>query len=196
MFKKEKSAFSARDIIVLFADIKYLLSDEDSWNKDDHIDNPPRYIRLSMLDALLPEFNLGSPESFSRGEFITSTFDVTRIQNMYSKYLKQPDSVFGKNELDSYFVAKAFSHLLEYKIALWGLFRHNDYARLATHPLGEVPVTMIDSVNFWIEGLQLDVDRFLQICISPDNRTCSKELLMKRYDFPDVDLNAIDIEYL
>src|SRR5882724_10773964 len=65
------NSISARDLLLLFLELRGLLPDLDEWSEEKVAAYPPGLVRLKQLRSLFDAFGIEwDPQSFLRGEFI------------------------------------------------------------------------------------------------------------------------------
>jgi hypothetical protein len=184
---------TARSILLGFLDLRRLSPDLRHWTEKRLSDNPPRLIRLRQLVAMFRAFGLPwNPRSFTQGKFIKP--EDPRYTALLSKLEKEVPKE-GRNSCGRHQLPFFFALLFDYRSSLEetlsftsGVLEASGLYLHACHKAEELNTIIRENVAI--------VEDILVALISPGGLSFSVEQLARDYDYPDVDLLDLDIEWM
>ncbi len=134
-------------------------------------------------------------EYFVEGEFIRDRPYEKNSQELISKAIESAKGIPPAFEREEISIGWMFNSLLHYRIGIDG-FTHRaggfqEGFEIGRHYAGvlQTKISVILKENIG------EIDRTLCLIIDPLERDIAKEDLVSKYNYPDVDLNAIDMDY-
>lgn len=185
---------TARDLLFQFLDLKGLSPKFADWTEVGFSNNPPRLYRLRQLVALFRAYGIPwGPESFSKGGFIKPKEPRYKsVISILAAEVRNANDEGGKPEreqLPGFFeelfkYRRRVDHVLSFSsglMAAGGLYLH---AHRKVNELNRIIKADLDII-----------DDSLALLISPEAATFTVEQLVREYDYPDVDLDEIDLDW-
>ncbi len=176
--------------------------DKEAWNYEALQSNPPRYIRLQQIEALMKAFFADDPkeitiQSFLSGEFIKDR-DIEQYENTI-EYVKESleiyQSSFPTREIRLPGLAFVFHVLVDYKRLVRNLVTFNSRWLEASMSVAHFSIYLTESISENLRGKYDDLDTTLELFINPKLCTFTIEELIEKYGYPKDDLDSIDIEF-
>ena len=109
---------TAKNLLMLFLELKSLSPVINEWTEEELKSNPPRYYRMLQLKALIKAYNIESFEDFMNGSFIEK--NVVEYYNVVFQKAKRELRTDKYDDMDtshrsSTGVKSLFEMLLEYR---------------------------------------------------------------------------------
>jgi len=192
--KHKKQNFS-RELVQLYFDLSLFEPNYNLWSETYFIEKQPILIRFKKLNALLSAVNCNL-STFVNGEFLkdddpelleTSLFVINKT---YPKLIKRLNEYEYVNTKKLNFL---FTRLLEYRTKVELLFDCNSNV-LAVSGFHTLPINMTFEINKKIKRQTNIIDNILLLLIEPLFTEVTLELLVENFDYPNVDLDEIDLE--
>ena len=175
-----------------------LSNDTTKWSIANFAKNPPRLYRLQKIDSLMAALKINSSyQEFEYGEFLFEERRQNlagfknRIEENYPSIF---ETVFLNNEEDSDFQF-VFEMLLRYRIKLQNLINVKTCV-LEVSGINTIPLTIISKMDAKLENDIAGIDNILYYLLNPTGINYSKEDLIKKFNYPDVDLAQIDKDWI
>lgn len=196
--------YKASDIIPIFIKFSRMTKKED-WNEKALKDNEPRLYRFQQIQALLKAFNVkGGVGSLMEGDFYKEKSWVKQM--LYIKDLHENKFILSEyNRLAQINEFQSIEQELSYIWLIWHYFLRLAFQFNSLMDINDVKQggfigeMCMDVKRHFTSGSnkeQIDkVFRLLGILLDPFEREISKELLVKKYKFPDVNIDEVDAEY-
>jgi hypothetical protein len=179
----------------LYFDLSLFEPNYNLWSETYFIEKQPILIRFKKLNALLSAVNCNL-STFVNGEFLkdddpelleTSLFVINKT---YPKLIKRLNEYEYVNTKKLNFL---FTRLLEYRTKVELLFDCNSNV-LAVSGFHTLPINMTFEINKKIKRQTNIIDNILLLLIEPLFTEVTLELLVENFDYPNVDLDEIDLE--
>jgi hypothetical protein len=189
-FKTESGIITAHNLLHCYLEFVVLVPDIEDWTEEQLSDNPPRLYRLKQLNSMLHAFQIDGLLSFQSGQFIE--LDKS---SRYAKALSLISA--GKISSDrSKILAECFNilmvHRQEVESVLWfGSGAYHVGSRLLSSTYQR-----IWSFNWSFRQHIRTIDHIIVAIISPEEKSFTTEFLVRDHAFPDVDITAIDLDWL
>lgn len=191
-----RKVITANDFFNKFFELKSLESDYSDWTISKQKSNEPRYYRLLQITAIIKYLGIGSVQKFVSGKFLLKR-DNAYYDNFLSgvrkylklKYHRDIDFSFKKSDL-----CYAFNSLMNYREMLNQLVDHQSGVLEASEIYLWTYARISDANSYLMKSINYINDLLAQF-INPRKKINIKiEVLIKKYKYPDVDLNSIDME--
>ncbi|MDR2710592.1 MAG: hypothetical protein LBB65_04595 [Burkholderiales bacterium] len=187
---------TARSLLLGFLDLRSLSPDFGEWTEKEFSDNPPRLLRLRQLKAMFRAFDLPwKPSSFTSGAFIR--LEHPRYAPLLSRLKAEYEEMFPdapSERIESRELPMFFEILFDYRMSLnESLSFPANFLEASELSLLAVRKTM--ALNKVIRSKVVAVEKLLAELICPEGTSFSVRQLVRDYDYPDVDLIDIDIEW-
>lgn len=200
--------YSGIDLLNKVIDFTELTPDKSNWNLNALTKNPPRYVRLKEIEALLCAFSefsnhlVAEPFVWTINNFLTGEFIKQRKIEEYSetlefmqKYLVSHGKKREENsEIQIGELAFIFPFIVNYKRQTKKLFNNNS-GWLAGGQTVRFMISMTNNITSCLNDKLSDLDHTLELLINPKGFTFTKSLLIEKYKYPSDDLKEIDLNY-
>lgn len=181
-----------------FLELYTLSNDTAKWSVANFTKNPPRLYRLQMIDAVLKALKIeGSYQEFEYGQFLyeEGRQDLagfkTKVEENYSAIF---DSIAIEEEEDSDFQF-IFEVLLRYRIKM-----HQFISVKATvfeaAGINKIPITIMSDIENKLQKDIAAIDNILCYLLNPTRIAYTLEELQTKYNYPDIELDRIDLEWI
>lgn len=190
----------ARILIADYVELKTLVSNEIPWDEQTLIHNPPRYLRILRIKACLKALNLSCDNfrDFETGvpiremksekfieveELLWSGFSIDR-----SDYMDEDCGIFFSS-------TNHFHMLLATRLNIHRFHAQRDTVLAASgHFL--TPVLVIDKIEEQLNSSKNVLEKALSLLLNPEGHSYTLSELIDQFDFPDADLDAIDLDWI
>ena len=189
--------------IILISDyieLKTLVKNELPWDEQILVHNPPRYLRILRIKACLRALNL-SCDNFR--DFETGV----PIRNVKSdKFLKVEELLWSGFSIDRsdymdedcgafFSSSNHFQMLLSTRLNIHRFHAQRDSVLAASgHFL--TPVLVIEKIEEQLRISTEILDRALSLLLNPEGYYYTLSELIDQFDFPEADLDAIDLDWI
>ena len=180
---------SASVLLSLVWDLSTLVGHRP-WTEDELNGNPPRVVRHQQIMALIRALGVGGDlPSFLKGEFlkdrpIESFEEVISLGRSYLSDIKDIDA-FGE----------VFKRLMDYRMNAEALLQCNDGCLMTSEPYS-ITIRLTRRVNNDLKESLRPMDQVLSLLVDPIQRCLPREVLIREYGFPDVNLNDLDSDWM
>jgi hypothetical protein len=180
-----------------------MVPDVNDWTQEKLKWNDPRLYRLKELQSLMKAFDLGTDllEDFQKRRFLQKRkmVDYEPIFEDIKKYALNDEFEKNKYEREIERMKNSKEWLVQifmrFSEEMRSLLKFNSgwletgsiIARYSIHKTQK----LLDKID--LAELN-EIERFLCLLIDPKQNTFTKSELIRNYDFPDVDLEAIDTD--
>lgn len=184
-----------------------MTSDPVEWSYEEQKGNPPRFIRLkqihSLMDAFIPELMPSkdirqSIENFFVGNFLTSrpSIDYSGLTSKIDKAIENSRfSGAQKKKLDVFDLRSNYCNLMDYYLKMKNLINHNNGMMEISYPyLFSYIVT--DAVSEAMKSKVDIISKLLVEFMDPKNSIYTDEEMVSRFNYPEVDLLEMDVEWM
>jgi len=211
--------WTTKDLLYKTFEFKGMVPNSNEWNESSLKWNQPRLIRFRRLNALLKAFELTRTEKqknnlwtilsgkkkvkeseltkneiepFLRGDFIhkRETTEYPRIQQLIEKEKSFESDSFNKSR-DIY---SFYHHLMKYRMEIEKVLGHNSGVLEASGLGFRSAISITAELNNDLYKKVEEIDKMLFEIINPKNLTFEEDILIKEYEFPKEDLDAIDMD--
>ena len=199
--------FTALVLLNAVADFKIMTPESDEWSFEKQKDNPPRLVRLQMIDSLykafMPKRSITDDISknlyiFDHGSFIfdrkieeytglISLIENTILQSKFGAHKK------GRIDLDA--LQTNFVDLMHFKQHITSLVNYNRGLMEISYPY-YFTYLVTNSISDSVLKYQAEIDNYLALFIDPEKKSFTKEELIKSFNFPTADLDEIDFDWM
>jgi len=181
-------------LLLMFLELKSLAPDFNCWTEEKLSDNPPRFYRLRQLTALFKAYGIPfDPNLFMLGEFIDP--DNQRYHTILMKLSKgRSRGKKSRKPEDTWALSKCFETLLDYRMRLDEVLSFSSGVLTAPPSISHVLKT-IGKLNQVINKNITPIEDILAEFISPEGLTFTIEQMVRDYEYPDVDLFDIDMDW-
>ena len=187
---------SAADLINKAMELK-ILTGNGKWGDELKADNLPRYYRYRQIRALCGFYGIENPVNlFSHAARIETEDDVEKINeylvNFFDSYgPPHRDELVGHKFQN---VFSAYRILIEMRIQLEETLGMPDI--LGGAPLVKNLEAYREKILGEILRARDEITSILAFMISPDNKRVDIKTLVRDYQYPDVNLEEVDAEYI
>lgn len=163
------------------------LSKYKQWDEENFKNNKPRLYRYRQLKALFEAYDIPFDiKKFRKGRFINSK------DKRYNPFIKDIGIQIRRN-YQGESLAKAWVQLFDYYASLQKSLCYTDGVILSSGAYSFV-YRKIKINNKKIRENLTEIENILATFISPTNKSFSLKELSKKYHYPIVDLDEIDME--
>ncbi len=202
--------YTVKDFLDIYLQFVNLVPKRSDWNEEATSSHPPKLYRLQQLKSLMKAFDIGEDVSknFKNGKFLRNRkpFEYKLINNDVERYVDNIESQSykkrKKEQLEDYkmqwgsSLSFTFTKFLEVIERADKLLKINSGVMEASTLMGGYTVNKVWDLAQSIDKEKLDeIKELLYSMIDPQEKSFSRKLLIEKYNFPDVDLEAVDIEW-
>lgn len=192
-------------IFKLFFELKALSPNISLWNNEFFKDNPPRLFRYKMIISILNFLELDI-DSFINGTFLKKD-DIKLNRQIIDKLNNKHASIVSdffnsstfKDELDKSTFEQSidylFCRLFEYKELLYMVENFNSGA-LVVAPYYSLSFLLTNEISKQINQKSIIIDEILLLLLLQGKSKINIKELIRQYDYPQVDLTEVDLEYI
>lgn len=189
----------AKLLIDDYLELKELIKNIENWKEEKIKDNPPRYFRLLRLNACLKALGIKfeSWKEFEKGYFKaddSSKIDRIKLFNLMSSLTKNGISQFSilADEMDyNYYMYMALS--LRRNIYQFNALQNTVLTASENYV---VPLLVTDAILDDLNKYSKTLDELLIQILNPKNVSFSFKEMIEKFDFPDIDLEKIDLDWI
>lgn len=186
-----------KKLLKTFIDLYNYDSEIETWSLEKFKENPPRLYRLQIINALMNALEIHcSYINFKNGCFISDIqaerWDNFKESNKFLSKIKSKSNIATKKSSE---ISAIFCSLLHYRLLAQKIVTCNDNIYAASAEFNLFSKLMNNPNKLLIKDLK-KIEKVLQFCINPKKIKCNKSKLIDIYNFPDVDLNEIDLEWM
>ena len=187
---KTTGMITAHDLLHCYLEFGILESDVENWTEGALIDNQPRLYRIKMLQSMLRAFGISDLVSFRRGQFIEQN-NSQRYAHALSLISEGIISADRNNCL-----SECFTVLMRHREEVENVMRFGSGAySFGSILLGDIYRRIWDFIAVIKEEVKA-IDKIIVAIISPEEQSFPVEELIRDYEFPNVDITAIDLDWL
>lgn len=212
---RKGGVFSAITLLEKTLEFRAMTPDPEMWSYAAQRDNPPRFVRLQQLHALLAAFGfIGSvPSKTSEAQknvtlmpkmqaLLNGTFIQTRNMKNYAGLDQHVKQYLGKRQMSlqaswlllDIELEPVYSAMVNYKSLLNDLFQFND-RWIEGGPFVLFHIQLTNDITNSLIRKSSELDQVLGLIIDPEKKTFPTSLLVDRYNYPSADLASIDRDY-
>lgn len=181
---------SARDLLNCYLEFSVLVPESQNRLENRLEDNLPRIYRLKQLNAILQCFDIKDIFEFMNGKFIKQ-----QVESRYAEAIKliSNGKIIESKQKD---LEECFQSLLQYREeieqCLWfGSGYYQMSSKLVNAAYGQI----------WrsaetIRNEIMPIDQIIVSLISPEEKCFPVDHLVNNYDFPNVDITSVDMDWL
>lgn len=185
-------------LLTSFIDLYTLSNDTTKWSLANFAKNPPRLYRLQKIDSLMAALKINSSyQEFQYGEFLfeEGRQDLAGFKNRIEEnYPSIFETIFLNNREDSDFQF-VFEVLLRYRIKVQQLINVKTCV-LEVSGINTIPLTIISDIDKKSQKDIAAIDNILYYLLNPTGINYTKEDLIIKFNYPDVDLAQIDKDWI
>ena len=176
-----------------------LNTDYKTWSETIDISNPPRYYRLQMITSILNALNIDSNyASFFDGNFIVQNnqinmLELIRIIEKNHAFILSNFSIPDSAHIHE--LKYLFKKLINYRLDAQLLLSCNAGV-LAASNFYTLPLRITNSINTNLAKELKIIDQILSYIINPNGIAYTKDLLIEQFNYPNIDLDEVDIDYM
>ncbi|KAB2890958.1 MAG: hypothetical protein F9K32_06390 [Desulfobulbaceae bacterium] len=190
MFSFKSGLVSSKDLLNCYLEFVVLVRESQAWQEEQLADNPPRLYRLKQLNAILRAFDINDLVEFRNGDFIEKDAH-DRYEEVISLISLGSACVSIRDDLQA-----CFCSLLQYREEIEkGLWFGSGYYHIGSKILNTTYNHIWQSIAE-IRASLSSIDQIIIGFISPDKKRIPIEHLVCDFNFPDVDIASIDMEWL
>lgn len=212
---RKAGVFSAITLLEKTLEFRSMTPEPEMWSYAAQRDNPPRFVRLQQLHALLAAFGFidSVPGKTSEAQknvtlmpklqsLLDGTFVRTRKPEDYAEldqYVKQHLDKRHMSPHASWLslymeIDAVYSQMVDYKSLLNDLDRFNNgWMEGGLFVLFHIQLT--NEITRSLIRKSSELDYVLGMIIDPEKKTFPISLMVKRYNYPSADLASIDSDY-
>ena len=201
------STYTALDLLNKVIDFTNLIPDSVEWSFEKQQHNPPRYVRLQQIQALMEAFVSGvkSHEDIGRRiiDFYSGDFIIHQPLEKYAYLIGEIENTIAgskfsnarKKEISATHLQSNYRDLLDYYLKLKGLLNHNNrYMEISYPYFFQYIVT--EGISTSIISKASTVSSLLSIFIDPQKQSFTEEELISKYHYPTEDLLDLDLDWM
>lgn len=190
MFSFGSGLVSSKDLLNCYLEFVALVPVSQDWQEERLADNPPRLYRLKQLNAILRAFDIKDLVEFRNGDFIEK--DAHDRYEEAKSLMSQGSASKGiKDDLQA-----CFCSLMQYREEIEkGLWFGAGYYHIGSELLNTAYYHIWESIQVIRTSLS-SIDQIIVGIIDPDKKCIPIEHLVCNFNFPDVDIASMDMEWL
>ncbi|TXB66165.1 hypothetical protein FRY74_06220 [Vicingus serpentipes] len=185
-------------LIKRFAELSQLEPNINNWSTLNFKGNPPRLIRLKMIDSLLKALQLNCNYSeLIKGNFINHIeIDYHKLIELIGTEIPEISSIidFEENSL-AFGLPYMFEGLLRYRLTFQSL-KDVNAGVLMCRGMHLAQVVLTNKITKDLEPHIELVDKIIGYLLNPRDINFPEKDLIDKYNFPDDDLLEIDIMWM
>ena len=185
-------------LLTSFIDLYTLSNDTTKWSLANFAKNPPRLYRLQKIDSLMAALKINSSyQEFQYGEFLfeEGRQDLagfkTRVEENYSAIF-ETINLEDEEHSDFQFI---FEVLLRYRIKMH-LFISVKATVLEAAGINKIPLTIMSDIENKLQNDIAAIDNILYYLLNPTGIAYTLEELKTKFNYPAIDLNKIDSDWI
>lgn len=193
--------YTAFEFLPLYFEFKAMTPDISQWNEKSLKDNPPRFYRLLQLKSLIKAFGLEIDLSeFESGNFIHKK-DISEYKFLLKgleKFAQIENNKDETDEIDNSDIEHVFRQYFKLLEAIFivkscnsGLIEVKSVSARFTYTTSKLFVEELNNLQHLMR-----IEMIIASIIDPESREYSKSDLIEKYNFPDVDLFDIDLDWM
>lgn len=197
--------FTASDFLTKFYNFKGMVPDESRWNEESLKGNPPRFYRLLELKALMKAFNIGEDliKDFVSQSFIDNRnpSDFEPIYQDIERYVLRDDFEKKRYEMEKERIRKRGVKMIYQKFVQFSeLIRKTLAFNSSWLETGMINSRyIIHKTNDLLKSIDTskleEIDKLIVLIIDPKQQSFTKGELIRKYNYPDVDIQKIDMDW-
>ncbi|GAB5418059.1 MAG: hypothetical protein Crog4KO_31390 [Crocinitomicaceae bacterium] len=201
----QQTRYSIKDFLALFREFKAMVPDSSNWQLNQLKSNESGYYRLKQLLSLMKAFNLGSDllSDVHRRGFLkhrTEADFAPLISDMKSYLVRSKKGIQCSNtefkNMPYAFYDRLLHHFFQFSEEMRNLIRINDDWLEADSVTSHYSIFKTEEVLKSIDLKALEeIENLLHKIMDPHQQVFSKSMLIEQFDFPDVDLEQIDMKH-
>lgn len=188
----------AQILISDYLELKHLEPRSEEWGSATFKKNPPRFYRLERIKSCLRALGMHPIPimKFENGEFLidrdlNELYEVERI--LLNAFNLDYDSFVQERGVDQ--LPHLFSGFLNLLINL-NKVRKTFSGTLAASDHYLTPIFAAKQITEKNEGYEETIKDALVFLLNSANKTFTEKEMVEKYDFPDVDLLDVDLEWM
>ena len=190
MFSFKSGLVSSKNLLNCYLEFVVLVPSSQDWQEERLADSPPRLYRLKQLNAILRAFDIKDLIEFRNGDFIDKD-----AHDRYEDAISLMSQGSARKDINDDLQA-CFYSLLQYREEIEkGLWFGAGYYQIGSDVLNFTYNHIWQTITE-IRASLSSIDQIIVGFISPDKKRIPIEHLVCDFDFPDVDISSIDMEWL
>jgi len=201
----KQTEFTVKDFLDKFYEFKAMVPNYRDWNHKSLKYNEPRFYRLKELESLIRAFEIGTDllQDFQNRQFLErrTLIDFEPIIKDIEKYAlnDEYEKEWLKSEMERVQGVKWFEMLIQkfmrFSEEMRSLLKFNSGVLEANSLIFRYSINKTQQLINNIDLKELrEIDELLCKVLDPKDRTFAKHELINDFNFPDVDLELIDME--
>jgi len=194
---KKNKISPAEELIQLYFELHLSHPKVEDWSEAFFENRPPLLYRFQKICALLKSFNCNL-NSFISGDFIQNeSVEITRkihalLSAEFTKTYKKKSKLEKMSASEMVFF---FTRLMSYREKITALFDINSGVFAASDNY-ELPIIVTGTINRKMAKKTKIVDRLLIVFLESELANIDRKTLVNKFNYPDVNLMKIDIEFM
>ncbi len=203
-----EKTYTTKTFLEVYLQFIDLVPNQSDWNEEAISSNPPRLYRFQQLKSLMTAFEIGEDllTDFKEGGFLSrrENLDLSLLFEDMQKYVQsnisneeQEESILilkndAKSSIKIRFLFKHFLKIIEET----NKFININSGIISSMPIGIYFTSKTNALIHSIDKTKFEELKMI-VCsmIDSEHKIFSRKILIEKYNFPDVDLEAIDIEW-
>lgn len=201
----KQTIYTVKDFLNKFNEFKAMVPNCNEWNSRSLKSNEPRLYRLKELESLLKAFEIGSDllNDYQNRKFLEKReiSDFEPIIKDIEKYALNDDfeKERYKSELERIQSTRWFEMLIQnfmrFSEEMRNILKFNSGVLEAGFVMSRYTIGKTQKLLNGIDLTELnEIEDLLCKVLDPKNRVFTKNELIQKHDFPNVDLDSIDME--
>lgn len=166
----------------------------EDWNEGLFKDNPPRSIRLKRINSYLKALNIDcNYATLFNGEFVKDTqcYSINKLIELYPE-ARNSDFTYGADQQDW---EAFYKQLMKHVLLVDEVLNFNSGLLSASGLYGSLYIISSKTNNQIRKAIGKE-KIILTWLLNPEKVEMSIDELINKYDYPDVDLSEIDLEWI
>jgi hypothetical protein len=201
----QNEQINGTSLIEKILDFISLVPDHNDWNIEKLKNNPPRFIRLIQIKAILqiyvPEVYIENDIKLSIENTINGQFLLHRPEHIYTELFDEMETTIKRYKPNlkksepwlNRLLQDNFDQLMQYMIELNRISNYNSGVIVLSYP-HFYAYLLSQQISANIDTQM--ITSFLGTAIDPQKRVFNSNTLIKDFNYPPEDLSKIDLEWM
>jgi hypothetical protein len=193
----ETTAYTAKNVLDNLIWLLHFEPNIKKWNEADLKHHKPALVRFNMLEIAADLFNYGSAQNLATGKFISNKLQLYKQHFLEATMPNSLGWEINQNSAGELGYYALYTGLLHFKIKLDSLLNFNkNYEGQSGFEIALLQKYTSNVLNMFSDPSANGICLVLAAIIDPLQKSYTLSTLIKEHNFPDVDVEALDYEWL